>query len=139
MKFTLGIGLIICFISAASSKNIEPVWSATGPEGSCSENGFQIVNQSIEVGKDSTFVFRAFFTSLFGITQVLRGNLEKNEAKLVYGRGDAATRVQSFTAEQVGDTWELRIRFLFAGWSNMFVHSVICETIFQLYQMPPTD
>ena len=139
MRFLLGIGLLVCFVSAASAESSEPVWSATEPEGSCSRNGFQIINQTLEVGEDSTFSVRAVFASLAGITQVLRGNLIKNEAELIYGRGDAGTRVRSFTAEQIGDSWELRIRFLFAGWSQMFVHSLICDSIFQLHHLPPTD
>ena len=139
MRFLLGIGLLVCFVSAASAESSEPVWSATEPEGSCSGKGFQIINHTLEVGEDSTFSFRAVFTSLFGITQVLRGNLIKNEAELIYGRGDAGTRVRSFTAEQIGDSWELKIRFLFGGWSGVFVSGLICDSIFRLHYLPPTD
>jgi hypothetical protein len=139
MKLLSVIVLLACLFPTVSAESADPVWSATEPEGSCSRNGFQIINQTVEVGEDSTFSFRAIFTSLAGITQVFRGNLIKNEAELIYGRGDAGTRVRSFTAEQIGDSWELRIRFLFAGWSQMFVHSLICDSIFRLHYLPPTD
>ena len=139
MRFLSVIVLLACLFPTVSAQSADPVWSATEPEGSCNQNGFQIINQSLEVGEDSTFLFRAFFTSLAGITQVLRGNLVKNEAELIYGRGNAGTRVRSFTAEQLGDSWELRIRFLFTGSSQMFVHSLICDSIFRLHHLPPTD
>ena len=139
MKLLSVIVVLACLFPTVSAESAAPVWSATEPEGSCSGKGFQIINHTLEVGEDSTFSFRAVFTSLFGITQVLRGNLIKNEAELIYGRGDAGTRVRSFTAEQIGDSWELKISFLFGGWSQMFIHHLICDSTFRLHYLPPTD
>lgn len=133
MKFALGIGLIICFISAASAKNIEPVWSATGPEGSCNRNGFEIITKTINVIENTIISFHLRFRPL-PVLFFLRSDLSKNTTSLTGSHFAGGTKVNYFIAEKIGMNWKLKIKFQFTGLGVKWVPLITCDTSVWLEQ-----
>ena len=138
MRFLLGIGLLVCFVSAASAESSEPVWSATEPEGSCNQNGLQILAKTIKVTEDTIISFHLRFTPLPALF-FLSSNLSESTTNLTGSHFAGGTRVTSFAAEQIGGNWKLQIKFWFVGLGVKFVPLVTCNTLFWLEQRRPTD